>query len=167
MHNTILKTPIDDMVEILKEKKICSIKYIQEKLNVSTGLLEKWLTILEEYNVLTVFYRGLEGFAKIKEEVAESTKKGNNPVNAMHDEIKQHHTNENFLNIEMIKAEFFKKSQLKSINDQMIRQLWPRFILKYESEIKNDFFLKAKSRNVQDHMIEKAWYAYKEDLIKF
>ena len=146
MLNKILLTPIDELVEIVRENKKCSVNFLKTHLNVSIEILERWLVILEEYKVLTVHYSGLEGYVTIIEEVNSSKNKNDE------------------LNIYNLKDRFIERSKLKEMNYDKMKKLWPVFILEYENEIKREFYEKAKNVGYDLQKIDKAWIRYKQDL---
>lgn len=145
MQNKILITPVDTLVEIVAENKKCSITFLKNKLNLPVEIIEKWLVILEEYKIVNIHYRGLEGYVSIIEEKKEK----NNPRE---------------VDISNIKERFIERSKLKEMDYNKMKKLWPIFISEYESEIKKEFSDKAKKIGYENEKIEKAWVKYKLDL---
>lgn len=144
MQNRILLTPVDTLVEIIKENKKCSITFLKTKLNLPLEIIEKWLVILEEYKVITIHYSGFEGYVSIIEE------------------SKKIQTNN--IDISNLKENFIQRSKLKEVSFEKMKNLWPIFILEYESEIKREFYEKAKARGYENVKIDLAWVKYKKDL---
>lgn len=145
MLNKVLLTPVDNMVEIVKQNNKCSITFLKNKLNLPSEIIERWLTILEEYKVLNVHYQGLEGYVSV---INQSKLKG--------------FTNE--IDISKLKENFVERSKLKEMSYEKMKNLWPVFILEYDSEIKLLFYEKAKKIGYEREKIDKAWMKFRQDL---
>lgn len=147
MLNKVLTTPVDNLVELVKNNENCSISFLVSNLKVPTEIIEKWLVILEEYKVLTVNYRGFEGYVNVfknKEEKLISDK----------------------IDIDNLKSTFLKKCYNSGFSSDKIENLWKLFIKENEIEIKKLFDKNAKLHNYKKYQIEKAWVNYKKDLEK-
>ncbi len=146
MLNKVLRTPVDDLVDIVEEKKKCKISYLVSKLNIPAEILERWLIILEEFNVLKLKYVGFEGYVELNKKTVVKKDK------------------DDYLDINKLKSDFIKKSHLKNLDSKKINELWKLFIKKYEAELKEDFYKKARDRNYSPKQIERAWNMYRKDL---
>jgi hypothetical protein len=150
MLNKILTTPVDQLVELIKENENCTINFLKNSLKVPYEIIEKWIVILEEYKVIEVHYQGFEGFVRYVE-------KKNEESNSK---------KENSIDIYNIKEAFLKRSNLKNISQEDMQKLWPKFVLSYEVEIKKIFFEEAKKRKFNEKQTDMAWIKYREELIK-
>lgn len=139
----ILQTPIDELIEIVKVNNNCTITFLRDRLRIPTEVIERWITILEEYEILKVHYRGFEGYIQIVE-----TKEEKNVS----------------IDVNDLKNQFLMKAKLKSISTDRIAKLWLVFINEYMEQIKDLFFQKAKVRGYEYNQIVKAWELYKKDL---
>ncbi len=150
MLNKILTTPVDQLVELIKENENCTINFLKNSLKVPYEIIEKWIVILEEYKVIEVHYQGFEGFVRYiqKKDIDIDSKKDNK------------------IDIYNIKETFLKKSHLKNIGTDEMKKLWPKFVLSYEIEIKKIFFDEAKNRKFNEKQTDMAWKKYREELIK-
>ena len=145
MQNNVISTPIDELVNIVKENQNCSITMLRTKLRLPSDLIEKWLVILEEYKVIEVKYKGFEGYVKIHEEKIDEKIKDN-------------------LDIGFIKENFLDKAKDRGLTMDKIRKIWPSFIKEYELEIKKAFVEKSKKQHYEPARIEKAWEKYRHEL---
>ena len=150
MLNKILSTPIDDLVRIVKKTGRCKLSYLNKELNISSSVLDKWLVILEEYNILEVNYSGLDGEVHYIEKLEEQKEEENN-----------------FINVNALKIDFTKKSKLKSISEEKTKSLWKMFINQYETEIRNNFLKISEKKGHEKSKTEKAWKKYREELYNF
>jgi DNA-binding transcriptional regulator YhcF (GntR family) len=143
----VLLTPVDTLIELLKQEKTLSFSKLQERLKVPLEILEKWVIILEEYKIVKTFYKGFEGYAQYIEETKEQNK----------EEIE----------IDNLKEFFMEKCKKKHLDSEDMKKLWPKFIIKYELDIKQLFDVKAKQLGFNEQKIDVAWQKYKRDLETF
>ncbi len=145
MLSKVLKTPIDDLMDFIKEKKEVNILTIRQKFNFPMDVIEKWLVILEEYNIIKIHYRGFEGIVNYVEKTKDKGK----------------------LSIENLKEVFIQKSRGKNLSTADMQKIWPMFILNHEEDIKVLFFESAKQRSFSLELANKAWTKYREELVNF
>ncbi|MCA9497411.1 MAG: hypothetical protein KC589_10810 [Nanoarchaeota archaeon] len=149
MLSKILSTPVDDMVELVEKNPNCSVSFLQQSLKVTTEIIEKWIIVLEEFKILTVQYKGFEGFVDIHPKKKEMLhKKGN-------------------IDLDRLKDEFIERSKLKSYSFDKMKKLWPVFISEYKEEIKELFYDKAKIAGYDARKIGEAWKKYEVTLDEF
>lgn len=146
MLGKVLKTPVDELVELVKKNKNCTIKFLQSQLKISLETIEKWLVILEEYNVITINFKGFEGFVNISSEYEKETEKKEE------------------IDIENLKETFLEKTRNKNISYVETKKAWKLFLKRYEEEIKRLFIEKAKKEKYEIKKIGHAWDKYKADL---
>jgi hypothetical protein len=144
MSQSILKTPVDDLVEIVKKNKEVTIEFLKNQLKIPTNIIENWLVILEEKKILKVTYSGLEGKVKYID----------NSIN------------KNKVDITNIKKIFLEKVRNKGYSLDKIQIIWKEFLKTYEEEIKKEFFENAKNRGYSDQKIKKAWELFFKDIQK-
>ena len=150
MLNKILTTPIDQLVDLIKQNENCTINFLKNSIKVPYDIVEKWILILEEYKVIEVHYKGFEGFVRyIKED----------------NELEKEQKTKNEIDIYHLKESFVKKSKIRELSDEEMKKLWPKFVLAYEIEIKQIFLEEAKKRNFNEKVTNTAWQRYREELI--
>ncbi|MCA9459323.1 MAG: hypothetical protein KC550_02125 [Nanoarchaeota archaeon] len=149
MLSKILSTPVDDMVDLVEKNPNCSVSFLQQSLKVTTEIIEKWIIVLEEFKILTVQYKGFEGFVDIHPQKKEKTSKRGK------------------IDLDRLKDEFIERSKLKNYSFDKMKKLWPVFILEYKDEIKELFYEKAKIAGYDARKIEAAWKKYEVTLNEF
>jgi len=152
MQSKTLSTPIDELVEIIKNEPNCKLSELKKILNLPLEIIEIWLVVLEEFGVLNVHYKGFEGFIKINE-------------NSQDKNLKQ--SEEEQLNIDNLKNSFVLSSKEKNLSYEKMSILWPKFILEFEDEIKLLFDKKSKEKGYLKSQIDSAWIRYKKELEVF
>ncbi len=148
MTNKILKTPVDELVELVEKNQNCKISFLVSSLKVPAEILERWLIILEEFKVLKIKYVGFEGYISLTE--------NNNSKN----ESESNKT----LDIDQLKNDFLKKARVKNLPSSKISKLWKLFLQNYEGDIKKLFEDKAKAKGYNNIKINNAWKKYKLEL---
>lgn len=146
MLNKVLLTPVDELVDYVKEHKNCSVSDIKEHLKVNTETIEKWLVVLEENKVLKIKYKGFEGYVEYAE--------------------KESAEEQQLLDVERMKDLFVRKCRDKDMSYEKIKKIWPLFVDEHEEELRKNFEKKGKKMGYDKSKIEKAWLKYKSDLVR-
>ncbi len=150
MQSKILETPVDKLVELVKNNRNCSVDFLILKLNLPAEIVEKWLVVLEEFQVLRVKYKGFEGFVDISRKEEDKIERDKSKVD-----------------VDNLKDIFMQKSKENNLTFDKMRKLWPIFISEYERDIKQLFEDKAKKMGYEIQKIEIAWMKYKKELERF
>ena len=145
MLNKVLLTPVDELVDIVRTNPNCSVAFIRNKLKLPMADIEKWIVILDEYDIIKVDYKGFEGYVRISEHVKEKEREGK-------------------LDIEKLKSVYIEKSKEKEYSFEKMQKLWPLFLKEYEEDIKTLFVDKAKENGFSKDRIDKAWIKYRGGL---
>ena len=143
MLSEVLKTPVDSLVEIVKENKQTTIETLKSKLNLPIEIIEKWLVVLEEYKVIKVHYKGFEGFVEFVEKEEDKKKE---------------------IDVDNLKETFMNLAKQKNFTYDKMREAWPVFLGKYEEEIKKLFETKAKKLGFDQSKTQIAWQKYRREL---
>jgi hypothetical protein len=138
MISKILETPVDHLVKFVKDHPNSSVTSIRENLKVPGEILERWLVVLEEYKIIDVEYKGFEGFVTF---VGKKESK---------DEV----------DIDNLKEIFVNSAKKTGMPYDKIREAWPIFLSKYESEIHELFIKKAKKLGFDQSKVTVAWNKY-------
>lgn len=147
MLNKTLVTPVDDLVKIIIKKDPCSTTELSSQLRIPLELIERWLVVLEEFGIIKVHYKGLDGwvslnknskFAKSKEDV----------------------------DLEQLKDTFIGKCKEKNLSYDEITRLWPVFLKQNDQEIKSIFYTKAKDMGFDVDKTDRAWQRFETELYK-
>lgn len=145
MESKVLLTPVDDLVDIVKQNPNCQIDFLSQKLNLPQELIEKWLVVLEEFKILTITYKGFNGFVNVSQGVKK-------------------HSSSKEIDIDKIKQIFVSKSKDKGLSIDKMQQVWPSFLQRYESDIHELFVQKAKAAGYPEPKIEMAWNKFRGEL---
>lgn len=145
MLNKVLTTPVDTLIQELKEKKIMSFKEIEKSLKLPLSIIQRWVVILEEYKVVKTTYKGLDGFVSIIE----------------------HENKKNEPEIEEIKLLFIEKCKEKGLTFDQMREIWPKFLEEQYSSIKKEFEIKASKKGYDKNKIALAWNKFDKELKRF
>ena len=149
MRSNVLSTPIDKLVDYFKTHKTCTFTDVVNYMRYPIEILEKWFTILEDYSIIKVQFRGFEGYITYIEK--EDTSQAN----------------KNKVDIDNLKKIFIIKAQEKNYSYEKMKQLWPIFIKEYERDIRLLFEDKAKERGYEIEKIQRAWLLFKKELVIF
>ena len=139
-----MTTPVDSLVEIVKQHKTIKIDKLCSQLGLPSSIVEKWLVILEEYGVLTVNYSGFEGYITYNE--SQDKKE---------------------TDIENIKTVFIERCKEKGLTFSQIKPLWFSFLEKTKPRIKEEFIESNKKKGYQSSKIQNAWKKFEKDLEAF
>lgn len=145
MSNPILTTPVDTLVKLVKENQPCTIDFLKIKLRLPVELIEKWLTVLEEYKVLSINYKGLEGFVKINEE----------------------EFGEDDFSADTLKEAFISRCVKKKISFSKMISIWPKFVSTFEKDLKELFVKEALKSGHTQAKIDIAWVKFRKELERF
>ena len=145
MENKVLLTPVDDLVEIVKQNPNCQIDFLSQKLNLPHELIERWLVVLEEFKILNITYKGFNGFVNISQSVAK-------------------HNSSKEVDIDKIKQIFVSKSKEKGLSVEKMKVIWPTFLQRYENDIQELFTKKAKAAGYPQAKIGVAWNKFRGEL---
>ncbi len=148
MQSNLLSTSVDSLVVHIKDNEGISLTDLKAKFNLPIQLLERWLTVLEEYDIVEVHYQGFEGYVSLGR--AEKKKAALSQID-----------------IDQLKSIFIEKAKVRGILYEEMKHLWPEFLTKYLPEIKTIFKNKAKKRGYADEKINLAWVKFEKELRLF
>lgn len=143
MQNNILLTPVDELVELVEANPNCTVKFLSDKLELPEEILQRWLVILDEFEVLDISYKGFDGFVKM----SDSSKNKKEEID-----------------VENIKNVFVSKCREKGMGFKEMEDTWPQFLEQFEEEIKKLFEVKAKKRGFDQTKIKKGWEKFRREL---
>ncbi|MFW5704882.1 MAG: hypothetical protein ACOCXG_03475 [Nanoarchaeota archaeon] len=143
MLSEVLKTPVDNLVEIVKSSRETTIDTLKSKLNLPIEIIEKWLVVLEEYKILKVHYKGFEGFVEF---------------------VEKNENKKQEIDVDNLKETFMNLAKEKNFTYDKMREAWPIFLSKYEVEIKELFEVKAKRLGFDQNKTQLAWQRYRREL---
>ena len=140
MKNQILLTPVDEIVTYIKQNPHKTIADISKIFKIKEDIIDKWVTVLEEYNICKVEFHGLEG----RIEYCEETGKKKN------------------IKVEQIKDLFIRACYSRKISTEKMKELWNLFFVEYEEEIKKEFEKECIEKKLDKRKIPLAWERFKQ-----
>ena len=140
MKNQVLLTPVDAIVTYIKQNPHKTVADISKIFNIKEDIVDKWITVLEEYNVCRVEFHGLEG--KI--------------------EFTENSDNKKKIKVEQIKELFIKACYSRKISTDKMKELWIHFFNEFEEEIKKEFEIECLEKKLEKRKIPVAWERFKK-----
>lgn len=152
MGDTVIKTDIDRLMELIELKKEISIDDAAKQLGVSSKTVESLGDVLEGEGIVHIKYKFTTPYLiyeKPKGKEAFSTKE--------EEEI--------FIEDELdIKSEFISKAKARDANEERAKELWKAYSGRYRDFIKKNFFDKAKQKGYPEKDIEKMWKKFESEI---
>lgn len=130
--NTV-RTGVDDLVELLKQKKRISLDQAAKVLKVKLALLQDWVDFLVEEEIVGIEYEFLTPY-----------------IFMLKSENTQLETKEAFV----------QKARQKNIPPEKIALLWKKYVLENKDSIKRLFVKKAEDKGLTPSKIEETWLTY-------
>ncbi len=135
-----IKTGVDNLIELLKNREKITINDASKELKIKTKILQKWVDFLVEEKVISIEYKFTVPYIYLNR-----TKQEEKSIVSKR-------------SLKEIKNFFVEKARKKNIPEKHIIALWNK---KLEREIENQkeyFFRYARLKKVQN--IEKLWEEY-------
>ncbi len=139
MEEEILKTDVDEFLELVARKGMITIKDAAATLGVSTKTVEAWADFLVEERILGTEYKFTTQY-----------------VFVIHNKAHDSHMSE----LIDTKEEFFSKAKARNIPPHQIKILWLKYLSLNEDKIKNEFMKKAKQKGLSLEKIKGLWEKY-------
>lgn len=148
MQGKVLYTPVDTLVDLVKNNKNCTIKFLKNSLKLSEDIVEKWIVVLEEFKVIKVHYKGFEGYVEFVEK---------------QDKKKE----EESIEVDRIKERFVSRSKARGIGYERMKKLWPIFLQENQDIIKKEFYNRSVKMGYEQNRIDMGWKKYWGELETF
>lgn len=164
----LIRTPIDDIVEFIKEKKTrVSVVDLSKRFNISLKTLETWLVVLEYKKIVRVHYVAFQEFVEFNFDNQKHVKEFNSrqeslggkreignvaQVQSMPSYAKEFVLNE--------KNNFISYCREKKIDDLKANFLWRNYVKRNLEYAKSLFYQYARSLNVEIEKIDLIWQKY-------
>ncbi len=142
MNSQVLITPIDEIVTYIKKNPRTSISKISKIFKIREDLVDRWISVLEEQEILVVDFKGLDSVVSFKEHNGELKK----------------------INVENVKELFVQACYKKKVATPQMKELWIRFYKLFESEIKSEFEKECVKKGFDKKKIPMAWKKFSKTL---
>jgi len=148
MAQDVVKTGVDELLDLLSHTTKTSITEVAAKLNLDVGVIQAWVDFLVEEGIVGIEYRFTTPYIylnKVVEKKKESGKEDN-------------------YNIQYFKRQFWEKAKGNNIPEGQIEMLWRNHMIQALDLQRKYFFFEAQRRKLMN--VEQLWNEYKE-LIQF
>ena len=149
MADEIIKTQVDDLLELLKHTSKIPLADAAKKLDVAIDVLQAWVDFLVEENIIGIEYSFTTPFIYL-----------NKPIELKNTSKMSKKDEES--SIEYFKTEFWGKAKSNNIPEQKIDSLWKNHLLQ-ALELQKKFFLyEAQRRNLTK--VAEIWEEYHDKM---
>lgn len=148
MESNSVKTGVDALLEILKQKQKIALSEAAKLLSMQEDTIKLWVDFLVEEKVIGIEYKFTKPFIYL-----------NNPKEERQGRIIEQEK----INIDHFKEDFETRAAQSNIPKQQVVHLWKDHILNQLELEKPFFFREARKRSLNN--IETQWEKYKERLL--
>ena len=141
----ILRTDVDDFLELVKNKGRISLPDAAKELNTPLATVEAWTDFLVEEKIVGIEYKFTTPYVFIEE----------------HKESKLEMFDMGF----DTKEEFYQKARKREIKDNHIRLLWLKYVNANKEAMRKVFFDKGVERGASKDKLLLLWQKYYDYLI--
>ncbi len=150
MTEEIIKTQVDDLLDLLKHTSKIPLSEAAKKLNVAIDVVQSWVDFLVEENIIGIEYSFTTPYIYLNKPIESKKSKDKNIP-------------EEQQTIEYFKKEFWDRAKGNNIPEEKIETLWKNHILQ-ALELKKKYFLfEAQRRKIKD--IPVAWEEYENKIL--
>ncbi|MBN2459780.1 hypothetical protein JXB28_05840 [Candidatus Woesearchaeota archaeon] len=149
MPEEVIRTGVDDLLDLLKKTDKISVHEAAKKLKLSSEMIQAWVDFLVEEEIVGVEYKFTKPIIYLNkpQQAKVDTTVKEEPVQSM----------------EIYKAEFKRKAAEKNIPQEKISFFWRNHVKEVLVRKKDFFYREAKKRNLAN--VENLWKAYGEKLL--
>lgn len=140
MDQDILRTDVDDFIELVRKNGKMTLSEAAKTLKLTEKTIEAWTDFLVEEKILGVEYKFTTAYVYMCSEEQKRTEAGFSDFDT--------------------KEEFYEKAKKKNIPDYQIKVLWIKYISQNEEKIKAYFYSRCKDRGLSDDKTEELWKKY-------
>jgi hypothetical protein len=152
MVEEVIKTGVDELLDILKHSSKLPLSDVAKKLNVSMDVAQAWVDFLVEEGIVGIEYKFTTPFVYLNKALEEEAAPEQPSLE-----------NEMKINLALFKKQFWDKAQKNSIPESKVQMLWRNHLMQ-ELEIKKKFFFfEAQRRKIHD--VDNLWSEYQNNLL--
>ncbi len=146
MGEEVVRTGVDDLLDILAHSAKVPLTEVATKLKVDANVIQAWVDFLVEEGIVGIEYRFTTPYIYL-----------NKVVDDKKDESKEE---DEKVNIQYFKRQFWEKAKSNNIPESQVEMLWKNHIVQAMELQKKYFFFEAQRRKLQKP--EDLWKEYKE-----
>ena len=151
MVEEIIKTGVDELLDMLKRSSKIPLSEVAKGLDVSIDVAQAWVDFLVEEGIVGIEYKFTTPFIYLNKPLEENV-----PIEVSSQEDLK-------INILYFKKQFWDKAQKNNIPQSKIEMLWKNHLLQ-ELELKYKYFIfEAQRRKIHD--IDLLWKEYQNNLM--
>jgi len=140
----IVRTDVDDFLDLVKRKKKISISEAAKEMGTGTETIQAWTDFLVEEKIVGTEYRFTTQYIYPVEE-------------------KDKGIDISYIGFDT-KEEFIEKARRRNISDTQIKLLWLKYLNMYRETMKEVFYQKALAKKMDKKKIDELWKKYSEYL---
>jgi hypothetical protein len=145
MAEEVVKTGVDDLLELLERSTKIPLSDAAAKLKVDAGVIQAWVDFLVEEGIVGIEYKFTTPYIYMNKTV-----NTNKPEDFKEENI----------NMQYFKRQFWAKARIKNIPEEQIEMLWKNHIAQALELQKKYFFFEVQRRKLPK--AEELWKEYKE-----
>ncbi len=146
MTGEIVKTGVDELLELLAHSAKIPLTEAAAKLKIDAGVVQAWADFLVEEGIVGIEYKFTTPYIYLNKVVEKKSQ----------DNVQK----EEEFNVQHFKREFWERARAGNMPEQQIEQLWKNHILQALELLKKYFFFEAQQRKLLE--VDKLWEEYKE-----
>lgn len=151
MDDGIVKTGVDELLELLKRSSKIALSDAAKKLGVSNDAVQAWVDFLVEERIVGIEYRFTTPFIYLNK--------------AIETEVAVDAKNEDALTILFFKKEFLDRAIKNKMPENQIDKFWKNHLLSALDLKKKYFFFEAQQRSINH--IDDLWIDYQNTLLSY
>jgi hypothetical protein len=148
MSDDLVKTGVDELLELLNTNNKMALAEAAAKLRVDAGVVQAWVDFLVEEGIIGVEYKFTTPYIYLNKALEQSSTKKE------HDED---------YSIHFFKKQFWDKAKINNIPELQVEALWRNHISQALEIEKKYFYFEAQRRKLVN--VDRLWQEYKELVI--
>ncbi len=148
MSDEVIKTGVDELLELLKDNNKLPLIDAAKKLGVAVDVVQAWVDFLVEERILGIEYKFTTPYIYL-----------NKPL----DTLRKVYDDMGPIDLMFFKKQFWDKAKKNSMPENRISDLWKNHLLQELELKKKYFFYEAQTRKIVN--IEQVWAEYQKSLL--
>lgn len=148
MSDEVIKTGVDELLELLKDNNKLPLIDAAKNLGVAVDVVQAWVDFLVEERILGIEYKFTTPYIYL-----------NKPL----DTLRKVYDDMGPIDLMFFKKQFLDKAKRNSIPENRISDLWKNHLLQELELKKKYFFYEAQTRKITN--IEQVWAEYQKNLL--
>jgi hypothetical protein len=148
MSDELVKTGVDELIDLLKDNSKLPLVDVAKKLNVAVDVIQAWVDFLVEERILGIEYKFTTPYIYL-----------NKPI----DTLRKVYGDSGPIDFMFFKNQFWDKAKRNSIPESRINDLWKNHLLQELELKKKYFFYEAQTRKIIN--IEQVWSEYQKNIL--